>query len=117
MFRILGHISRRRRYLARGGTLVALLLGACLSGGCIWSHCGHTCEWVADDLHQRTGYHSGPSGCPQEPFVPPGVVWEDGVSEDEAVALALANNPAYLELVSSLGLARADLLQARLIPN
>jgi outer membrane protein, heavy metal efflux system len=107
------HANVRSRRIA----LVCLLLSACLAGGCIWSRGGHDRAWIADDLHERTGYLAGPSGCPTDPFIPPGVVWEDGISEDEAIALALCNNTAYQELLSHMGLARADLLQARLIPN
>src|SRR5262245_18730250 len=110
-------MRRPPRALFGRAALGVAALACMLLGGCFGSNCGHTHDWIADDLYQRTGHLSGPAGCPEEPFIPPGVVWEDGISEDEAIALALGNNTAYQEQVSAMGLARADLIEARLIPN
>jgi cobalt-zinc-cadmium efflux system outer membrane protein len=41
----------------------------------------------------------------------------DGLSEDEAVLIALWNNAAFLELLVELDLAAADLIEAGLLPN
>lgn len=49
--------------------------------------------------------------------VPPGVNAGDGLTPDEAVALALWNNPAFLVTLDDLGFARADLIEARQIRN
>ena len=49
--------------------------------------------------------------------VPPGVNVDDGLTPDEAVALALWNNPAFLVTLDDLGFARADLIEARQIRN
>ena len=49
--------------------------------------------------------------------VPPGVNADDGLTPDEAVALALWNNPAFLVTLDDLGFARADLIEARQIRN
>lgn len=49
--------------------------------------------------------------------VPDGVRLEDGLSEDEAVAVALWNNAALHADLSLLGLARADLIEAGLLRN
>ncbi len=49
--------------------------------------------------------------------MPPGASLDDGLTEDEAVAIALWNNAAFQELLVDLGLARGDLIQAGLLPN
>lgn len=41
----------------------------------------------------------------------------DGISEDEAIALALADNPSFREALADLGLSRAELVQAGILPN
>jgi cobalt-zinc-cadmium efflux system outer membrane protein len=54
---------------------------------------------------------------PAQVTLPPGAAFEDGVTEDEAVAIALWNNAAFQELLSDLGISRGDLIQAGLLPN
>ena len=49
--------------------------------------------------------------------MPPGVSLEDGLWADEAVALALWNNADFRASLASLGLARADLIEAGLLKN
>ena len=49
--------------------------------------------------------------------LPPGVTLDGGLTEDAAISVALWNNPAFQELLVDLGLARADLIQAGLLPN
>ena len=72
---------------------------------------------VAAHLTQRVGQtipaHTGPA----QVTLPPGAAFEDGLTEDEAVAIALWNNAAFQELLVDLGLARGDLIQAGLLPN
>jgi outer membrane protein, heavy metal efflux system len=50
-------------------------------------------------------------------FVPAQVNLADGLTEGEAVQLALWNNAAFQELLTDLGLAQADIVQAGLLPN
>src|SRR5262249_40348157 len=88
------------------------LLGGCSAVG------SRACyDRLADELWSRTGHSLGPGGHPDEASLPPGISWEDGVSEDDAVTLALWNNAAFQETLTDLGLARADLIQAGLLPN
>lgn len=47
----------------------------------------------------------------------PGASLDDGLTEDEAVAIASWNNAAFQELLADLGIARGDLIQAGLLPN
>jgi len=49
--------------------------------------------------------------------MPPGAAFEDGLTEDEAVSIALWNNAAFQEQLVDLGLARSDLITAGLLPN
>jgi len=48
---------------------------------------------------------------------PPGTSIEDGLSIDEAVAIALWNNPDFQITLTSLGMARADLIEAGTLKN
>ena len=48
---------------------------------------------------------------------PPGVSVQDGLTQDEAVAVALWNNPDFHLQLADLGFARADLLEAGLLRN
>ncbi|MEZ6049423.1 MAG: hypothetical protein R3C11_28350 [Planctomycetaceae bacterium] len=52
-----------------------------------------------------------------EVLIPPGVNLQDGLTEDEAVAVALWNNQTFLATLSNLGIARGDLVQAGLLTN
>ena len=49
--------------------------------------------------------------------IPPGVSLADGLAPDEAVAIALWNNPDFRVQLTELGFARADLLEAGLLRN
>ncbi len=71
---------------------------------------------VSIGLEQRTGLALNEAK-PGETSIPPSVRFDDGLSEDEAVTLALWNNAAFLETLADLGLSRADLIQAGMLPN
>ena len=72
---------------------------------------------VSDHLTQRIGHTiPGQSGSAQV-TLPPGSSLDDGITDDEAVAVALWNNAAFQELLVDLGIARGDLIQAGLLPN
>lgn len=65
-------------------------------------------------LKDRTGHVLKPL---QGPGLPPGVVLEDGLTSDEAVAIALWNSPTFQVTLTDLGLARADLVEAGVLRN
>ncbi|MDA1048920.1 MAG: TolC family protein [Planctomycetota bacterium] len=46
-----------------------------------------------------------------------GVVWEDGLTEEEAVVVGLWNNPGYQELLADLDISQADIIQAQQLQN
>lgn len=94
-----------------------VLLPALLS---VVSACGprsrHDFPWVSDQVEERTGHVLRDPVTP-DAAVPEGVSLDDGLSQDEAVALALWNNPTFLEALAELGFARSALMQAGLLTN
>lgn len=68
-------------------------------------------------LEKQTGHTSAPTVGQARFMLPDGVKLEDGVTEDEAVAIALWNNAALHADLALLGLARADLIDAGLLRN
>jgi len=54
---------------------------------------------------------------PCQQGLPAGVVLEDGLSEDEAVQIALSNNSAFQATLALLGMAHGDAVQASLLTN
>ena len=63
------------------------------------------------------GYSLGPDTCPGEKLVRDSLNLDDGVTADEAVTVALWNNAAFQELLSELGVSRAQLFNAGLLPD
>jgi cobalt-zinc-cadmium efflux system outer membrane protein len=49
--------------------------------------------------------------------LPPDVTLEDGLTENEAVSVALWNSPSFQATLTGLGIARADLVEAGLLRN
>ncbi len=85
--------------------------------GCRTSQpCCHL-DHVTAELESRTGQTLGPFVCPGETAIPPGIELSDGCTEDEAVAVALWNNAAYQEVLTQLGISRAQLLDAGLLTD
>lgn len=94
------------------------LLGCGVLGLCGCTSVGPTPQatMVGPQVEQRMGYPLCDS-CPRDTFLPPGVVIEDGLTEDEAIRVALCNNALFQELLVDLQLANSDLIQAGLLPN
>jgi outer membrane protein, heavy metal efflux system len=94
------------------GRLTITLLPALLALGCVDSHALHDDrDVVVSAVHERIANE------PSRPFIPETVNLADGLSEREAVQLALRNNAAFQELLTDLGLAHADVIQAGLLTN
>jgi cobalt-zinc-cadmium efflux system outer membrane protein len=73
-----------------------------------------------DDVNTAVRERSGASlkpGSDNTPSLPSGITLDDGLTRDEAVAIALWNNPAFAASLADLGIARADLADARLLRN
>lgn len=93
---------------------LAVLLGL---AGCQTAPPAPDQSTVAAHLTQRIG-HTLPCQDESAPVtLPPCAFRADGITEDEAVAIALWNNAAFQELLVDLGIARGDLIQAGLLPN
>ena len=85
--------------------------------GCQTASIGPDRSVVSSDLSTRVGQTLPRQTTPGEITLPPGASLDDGITEDEAVSIALWNNAAFQELLVDLGLARSDLIQAGLLPN
>ena len=92
-----------------------VLLLASLSMGCA-VHSPHDRGTVSTEVLDRTGHALRPEPG-TGPDLPDGVSLGDGLSEDEAVAIALWRNPDLEVTLAEMGLAKADLVEAGLIKN
>src|SRR5262245_5215255 len=72
---------------------------------------------VSKDVEARTGHKVNTATKAAGWSMPEGVSLDDGLTEDEAVAIALWNNPALQAEITALGLARADLIEAGQLRN
>lgn len=72
---------------------------------------------VSGELTSRQGASLGINCGVSHGAIPPGVEIQDGITEDEAVSIALWNNAALGELLSQLGISRAQLYDAGLISD
>ncbi len=73
-------------------------------------------KYVSDKIEQRSGF-SLPVESSDSLQLPAGVTDEDGLTEEEAVGIALWNNPQLQVVLADLGFARADLVEAGMFPN
>lgn len=72
---------------------------------------------IEGELQSRTRHSAGVPRQAGSIGIPTGVAVEDGVSEDEAVALALHNNAFFQETLSELGISTARLFDAGLLTD
>lgn len=74
-----------------------------------------TRQTVSDKLKKQTGYSLSPST--GKPSVPPDVNGRDGLDENEAVSIALWNNPQLQADLSTIAISQADVLEAGIVSN
>ena len=74
-------------------------------------------SYVSEGIEERTDYTLNQSFEPNQIDIPERVTLDDGLSRDEAVALALWNNAQLQADLSELGFARADLIEAKMLNN
>ena len=72
---------------------------------------------VSKTVEARTGHSLNPAEKSVGFALPAGVSLDDGLTEDEAIAIALWNNPALQADLTALGLARADVIEAGQLKN
>jgi cobalt-zinc-cadmium efflux system outer membrane protein len=100
--------------------IIALLISIallCAPTGCSSIPCGCDRDALTADLAARSDHYLGSPASPGEIVLPNGAALEDGLVEDEAVLIALWNNAAFQELLTEIGIAQGDLIQAGLLPN
>lgn len=90
-----------------------------LFAGCHTAELQQRRTTVAEDVTSRFGRGPGAETktAPGATELPPGVVTDDGLTEDESVAIALWNNAAYQAMLADLGVSSAQLLDAGLISD
>lgn len=91
-------------------------LGLLLATGCV-SLTHHARCQVSGDVLARTGYDLGPPKSACDLVMEGWVDWTDGLSEEEAIAVGLWNNPGYQELLADLQITEADIIQAAQLQN
>jgi len=74
-------------------------------------------SYISSGIKERTDYELGQVTESGEPNLPEGISLDDGLSEDEAVAIALWNNAQFHADLTALGFARADLIEAEMLTN
>jgi cobalt-zinc-cadmium efflux system outer membrane protein len=89
-----------------------LFLLALMTAGCA----SHATVATPADVVRKTGVPARPPDATGT-LMPPGVAIGDGLTPDEAVAIALWNNPDFQVQLANLGFARADLVEAGLLQN
>jgi cobalt-zinc-cadmium efflux system outer membrane protein len=99
----------------RPRTVSVLFLACCTTVSCATAD-GSLETKVSESIRTSTGAATRLDGAPT-PSLPSTVRIDDGLSRDEAVAIALWNNAAFQTSVSQLGFARADLVDAGMISN
>lgn len=110
------------RHLPDRGTILRRLAALCACAilaivGCQTPPHAPDRNAVSTHLTERVGQTVGADAGTSAVVMPPGASLDDGITDDEAVAIALWNNAAFQELLVDLGLARGDLIQAGLLPN
>lgn len=96
--------------------LVVLLSLTLILTGCA-SRSTKVSPQVSTRIEERTGHSLNPNSQSTTFALPPGVALADGLSQDEAVAIALWNNAAFQTDLTALGFARADLVDAGQLRN
>jgi len=95
---------------------IIVILGILAAAGCA-ARSPYDRVYVSRTIEDRTGHALDPAPKPGETHLPPGVSIGDGLTEDEAVGLALWNNTSFRGDLADLSFARADLIEAGLLPN
>ena len=74
-------------------------------------------SYISTGLKERTNYTPRQDHESYQFKLPEWVTLDDGLSQDEAIALALWNNAQFQADLAALGFARADLLEAKMLSN
>lgn len=75
-----------------------------------------TRQTVAESLQKETGFTLGPPSN-RDRVIPPGTNAEDGIDENEAVSIALWNNPQMQADLATIAISQADVVDAGIVSN
>lgn len=116
--RLLTTIHRcHARAMFRDSVRALVVLAGLFLVGCQTAPSAPDRSTVSASLNCRFGHQIPCCTEPCQVTFPPGASLDDGLTEDEAISIALWNNAAFQELLVDLGIARGDLIQAGLLPN
>ncbi|MHC4879061.1 MAG: TolC family protein [Planctomycetota bacterium] len=93
-------------------TVAMLLLTGCHTG-----ELQQRRSTVSGEIANRFGTGLSTEMGPGQTQLPPGITTDNGITEEEAITVALWNNAAYQELLAQLGVSNAQLLDAGLIAD
>lgn len=96
-------------------SIPVLALSLIVTGCAVYSP--YNKSYVSNSIEERTGHDLKMKSESLEFFLPENVSLSDGMTEDEAVAVALWNNSQYQADLVQLGFARADLIEAGMLRN
>jgi outer membrane protein, heavy metal efflux system len=85
--------------------------------GCASTVPYHSFDYVSEEIEKNIGAVITPEPVYGEQQIPDGISLEDGLTEQEAVAIALWNNVAFQADLAQLGVSRAEVLKAGLFQN
>ncbi|MFC1513742.1 TolC family protein [candidate division KSB1 bacterium] len=77
----------------------------------------HDLSYVSGEIKERTTFGLSDKKLSEGLLIPEAISISDGLTQEEAVAVALWNNPEFHSSLSALGIARADLAEASMIKN
>jgi len=98
-----------------GSRFCILVLASALTAGCAVRSASPGIADVSESIEDRMGHVLREAG--GESVAPRGVGLEDGVTDEEAVALALWNHAGFQVDLASLGFSRAEVVEAGLLRN
>lgn len=76
-----------------------------------------TRSYVSDELKNRSGFDLTRTKQPGQLELPPNIMVSDGISEDEAIGIALWNNAQFQADLASISIAHADVIDAGIVSN
>lgn len=97
-------------------TRISVVLLVLVLAGCA-SRSKYDRSFVSEGIEDRTSYVLGEVATPGEQNLPGWISLGDGLSQDEAVAIALWNNARFQVDLTQLGFARAELAEAKFFSN
>ena len=97
------------------GILIFLAVLFLFITGCA-THTLYDEKYVSGKIEQRSGFEL-PGEFSDTLHFPPGTNSADGLTVEESAAIALWNNPRFRADLADLGFARADLIEAGMLPN